>query len=406
MNIALIVDHDIEITNGASLHTKQFLKWLADKNHYVHVMFPSREKMGCSNYGRNIKCHPIPAFSVPSYKEYCVPLPPLACSLWLRKWNIDLIHAETINPTLLLLGFWIKWCTKAPLFNVITANIPYYVHILFPKDNFIKTSCLKSGQAMMNWISNNIEGTFVLSEGVRKSLTDDFLRINQKKVFSLNRPIDLLRFSDSHGGAEIFNPFNVPRGNRLVTLSRLCNTKNVEFLIRAFAKNIYQRNRDLHLFIGGYGPAENRLKELAAQFVCPNIHFLGKIDLDCVSGFLQEAEYFLYSSLSETFGNVICEAKFSRLPVTALDDMAGVRSQIEDTRTGILVKNHDEEEFATRFFELHDNPELRERIRQNAYRDVMANNNPDKIYQNLMNVYHKYSNKEYKAGKELLKHFS
>jgi glycosyltransferase involved in cell wall biosynthesis len=203
MNIALIVDHDIEITNGASLHTKQFLKWLADKNHYVHVMFPSREKMGCSNYGRNIKCHPIPAFSVPSYKEYCVPLPPLACSLWLRKWNIDLIHAETINPTLLLLGFWIKWCTKAPLFNVITANIPYYVHILFPKDNFIKTSCLKSGQAMMNWISNNIEGTFVLSEGVRKSLTDDFLRINQKKVFSLNRPIDLLRFSDSHGGAEM-----------------------------------------------------------------------------------------------------------------------------------------------------------------------------------------------------------
>ena len=406
MRIAFIVDHDIEITNGVSLQSKQFLTWLTDNDHEIQLIFPSTgKKTGYSN-GRNISFHPVPAFSVPSYREYSVPLPPLAVSLWLKEWDIDLIHAETINPTLLLLGYWIKHRAKVPMFNVITANIMYYSHILFPKDNFVKKACFKIGRGMMNRISNRIQGTFILSEGVRKALTQDFYSIDQKKVFSFKRPIDLHRFGGNSHDFSMFDRYNVPRGKRLVTLSRLCQTKNVGFLIRAFAKYIYPRDPDFHFFIGGYGPLDGQLKDLASQLECPNIHFLGKIDLDSVPGFLKEADYFLYASLSETFGNVICEAKFSKLPVVALEDRAGVSSQIENYQTGILAGNHEEKVFASKFFELHNNPGLREKIRRNAHRDVLHNHDPQTIYSNLMHVYEKFVENDPSADEELMVLFS
>ncbi|MBN1222140.1 MAG: glycosyltransferase [Candidatus Aminicenantes bacterium] len=401
MKIAYIVDHDIDITNGVSFQSKQFLTWLADNNHEIHLIFPSKRKKKNLSYGEHIHCYPVPAFSVPSYKEYCVPLPPLAASLWLKKWDIDLIHAETINPVLLQMGYWIKFRTKAPMFNVLTANIPYYSHLLFPKENLVKKICFWYGRALMKRISNKIEGTFILSEGVRKSLTQDFYSIDQKKVCAIKRPIDLQRFSNGACESGIFNRFDVPKGNRLVTLSRLCPTKNVDFLIRAFATYIYPKNSRLHFFIGGYGPLSGLLKKTVAGLNCPNIHFLGKIDFESVPGFFKEADYFLYGSLSETFGNVICEAKFSKLPVIALDDKAGVSSQIENYMTGILVENQVEKDFAAKFFELYNNPELQEKIRHNAHWDVCLNNNPQKIYSNLLSVYKKFMQNGHATREEL-----
>jgi glycosyltransferase involved in cell wall biosynthesis len=406
MKLVFIVDHDIEKTNGVSFQSKQFIKWLAERNHEVFVMFPSNNNNHNQNYGQNVRCYPIPAFSVPSYPEYSVPLPPLAAKLWLKKWQADLVHAETINPTLLLLGYWIKYRSKAPMFNVLTANIPYYSHILFPKDNMIKKSCLKIGKTLMNWISNRIDGTFVLSRGVRKPLTQDFLNIDPNRVYSLRRPIDLQRFGNNSGGKKSEDHFNVPRGKRLFTLSRLCDTKNVDFLIRTFAKHIYPKNRELHFFVGGYGPLENQLKTLASELRCPNIHFLGKIDVDEVPTLLCSSDYFLYGSTSETYGNIVCEAKYSKVPVIALDDKAGVNSQIVNNRTGILVENHKEEEFAAKFFKLYHNPLLCETIRQNAHSDVLINNNPQKIYTDLLNVYHKFKDKDEMAEEELKSLFS
>ena len=406
MKIAFLVDHDIDLLNGASYQCRQFLNWLTKNGHEVHLIFPSREKRASFRYNDRAIGYPLPALSVPSYKEYCISIPPLAVPLWLKKWDVDLIHAETINPFLLHLGFRIKKQTGAPMFNVLTANIPMYSPILFPKDNLAKKFCFQLGKSMMNKKSNRIEGTFVLSDGMRKILTQDFYTIDQRKVFTLIRPIDRERFSKASEKSEIFQKFRVPPGNRLLTLSRLCTTKNVEFLIRTFARYIYPANKDLHFFIGGYGPLEDRLRILAGDYRCPNIHFLGKVDFKAAPGLLRNADYFLYASLSETFGNVVCEAKYAKLPVIALDDNAGIRMQIEDKKTGILVKDHDEGEFARRFFEVFNHPRLRNSIRENAHLDVCINNNPNIVYSHLMQLYQKTINNGSIDHKEIKKWFS
>ena len=386
MRIALIVDHDVGLLCGASRQFQSYADWLADNGHDVLLVYPSpRRQRSAPRPGLGV--HSIPAFPVPAYREYSLPLVPLAFDLWLRKRTFDVIHCETMNATLLFLGYWLRARSKTPMFNVLTANLPYYAPILLPKDNILKRFVFAAGKALMNAVSNRIEGTFILSEGTRKPLTEEFFRIDPGRVFSLLRPLDPVSFAARNAPCGLSPKYGIPAGRCLVTLSRLCRTKNVEFLIRAFARHIFPEDPSLHLIVAGDGPFEKGLRELAAGLGCPHIHFPGRIPYPAVPAFLREADYFLYSSLSETFGNVVCEAKYGGAPVVALDDRGGVRSQVLDRKTGILVRRHDEADFGRRFFELFRNPELQEEIRRQARQDVLVNHSPKKIYRALVSIY-------------------
>ena len=405
MKIAIIVDHNPELMNGASYQSRQFVDWLVRHGHEIHLIFPFKGRREFKSRP-GVRYHPIPSLSISRYKEYCAPLPLLKISLWLKSLDVDLIHAETINPTMLLLGYWIKRRRNIPMFNVLTAHVPFYYPILFPKEKIITKYLLRIGKFMANRLSGRIEGTFVLSEGMKETLTRKFYSLDPKKVFVLTRPLDPARFARKAVLPGLNGLFSVPRGKRLLTLSRLCTTKNVEFLIRAFARRIYPRNKSLHFFVAGDGPLADELKEKARGLSCPNIHFLGLIPFEAVPALLYASDFFLYSSMSETFCNVVCEAKYSGLPVVALDDRGGVRAQIQDRRTGILVRDPAEGEFARRFFELYADSGLQDDIRRDAHRDVLVNNDPDKIYSSLMDLYFQACRREPLEGDEIRKLFS
>jgi hypothetical protein len=58
-----------------------------------------------------------------------------------------------------------------------------------------------------------------------------------------------------------------------------------------------------------------------------------------------------------------------------------------DRRTGILVRGPSGEAFAGRFFELLADRALRAEIRRQAHRDVLLNNDPERIYSRLAGLY-------------------
>ncbi|HSQ79117.1 MAG TPA: glycosyltransferase, partial [Candidatus Bathyarchaeia archaeon] len=164
MNLAIIIDHDPDLINGASLQSRQFIDWLVRNGHSVDLIFPSRGGRPRSRRP-GVRCHPIPSLTVARYREYCVPLPLLRAELLLAPPDVDLVHAETINPTLLLLGYWIRRRRRVPMFNVLTAHIPFYYPILFPSEKRLTGPLLRIGKGLADRMSNRIEGTFVLSPG-------------------------------------------------------------------------------------------------------------------------------------------------------------------------------------------------------------------------------------------------
>jgi hypothetical protein len=112
--------------------------------------------------------------------------------------------------------------------------------------------------------------------------------------------------------------------------------------------------------------------ELARRMgIDARVFFAGEQALGAIPAFLRHADIFVYTSLSETYGQVVSEAQWCRLPVVALADGMGVSQQVEHERTGLLIDPHGDPEqvkwrFAKAVLRLLHEPRERERLRQEA----------------------------------------
>jgi hypothetical protein len=112
------------------------------------------------------------------------------------------------------------------------------------------------------------------------------------------------------------------------------------------------------------------------------VFFAGEQPLGAVPAFLQHADVFVYTSLSETYGQVVSEAQWCGLPVVALADGMGVSQQVEHERSGLLIDpNGDPEQVKWRFakavLRLLKEPRERERLRREAAEQVRRRSRPE-----------------------------
>ena len=138
---------------------------------------------------------------------------------------------------------------------------------------------------------------------------------------------------------------------RLLALGRLVGTKGFDFLIAA-CKILKDGGLDFHLTLGGSGPKERQLKQLARRLgLAAQISFPGFISYDRVAEQFYRADIFLMTGTIDASGNrdglptVILEALLHRLPVIATD-VAGIGEVIEDGVTGLLIPPEDPQAIA------------------------------------------------------------
>ncbi|HUC79678.1 MAG TPA: glycosyltransferase [Flavisolibacter sp.] len=120
--------------------------------------------------------------------------------------------------------------------------------------------------------------------------------------------------------------------------------KDQHTLITAFAK-VVEQNPNVDLFIGGDGPLDKELRQLAEQKQLQNhVHFLGRLNRDEVVEQLEACDCFVLSSKYETFGLVIVEATLFGKPVIAT--RCGISQKIVDDKIGYLVEVGNEQQLA------------------------------------------------------------
>ncbi len=131
----------------------------------------------------------------------------------------------------------------------------------------------------------------------------------------------------------------------LVHISRVAFEKNIDFILRAFAR-VHASRPDALLFIAGEGPAEAHLRQLARRLgVEPAVRFVGYLDrktalLDCY----RAADAFVFASRTETQGLVLLEAMALGVPVVSTA-VLGTADVLRDA-TGALVVAEEAEAFA------------------------------------------------------------
>ena len=143
----------------------------------------------------------------------------------------------------------------------------------------------------------------------------------------------------------------------LTNIGYLNEQKAQADLLQAF-KKILDRRSDVRLFIIGWGPLENKLKQMTEHLGLEDkVIFTGKLTRSQVFEVLSITDIFVLSSHWEGFGIALAEAMALGKPVVSTDT-DGSREVVENGKTGILVPIGNPQLLAEAILYLLERPDL------------------------------------------------
>lgn len=166
---------------------------------------------------------------------------------------------------------------------------------------------------------------------------------------------------------------------------RLSGEKNVDFVLRSFAK-VVEEIPNSRLVIVGDGPARAELEALTSSLnLNNNVMFTGYVDWKDLIDYYKQADLFVYGSKTETQGIVFMEAMASALPVVAVGEMGALEAVLHN-ETGLLT-HEDEAAFSEACIGLLRDED---RYRQFSEASLRAaeNMSMQKSLEKLLNIYH------------------
>jgi 1,2-diacylglycerol 3-alpha-glucosyltransferase len=298
--------------------------------------------------------------------------------------NLDVVLAQT-GSAMLEAGVWLRARRGVPLVCVNTIHLPSVYKLVLPEALYETRADEAFREHVVPWIEqqtvsayNQSDGLVVLLAGLQRYWEDRGVRV---PIHVIPRAIEPSVFN----AAEAPDPFPeaAKKGSRLLVVCRQVREKGVAALLEIFAKFVAPVVPQATLTLVGDGPDRDTFMQLAQGLgVAHRVFFAGEQALGAIPAFLQHADVFVYTSLSETYGQVVSEAQWCRLPIVALADGMGVSQQVEHERTGLLIDPQGDPEqvkwrFAKAVLRLLHEPRERERLRNEAAEQVRRRARPE-----------------------------
>ena len=149
----------------------------------------------------------------------------------------------------------------------------------------------------------------------------------------------------------------------LIYLGRLMHYKRVDMLIR-FMVPITEQYPDAVLHVVGFGPAENKSKQMVDQYgLRDHVAFHGHVSEEEKVRWLQQAWVLVTASPKEGWGLVTVEANACGTPAIAFN-VPGLCEAIGDPHSGLLVES--EEEFIEAVLRILEDGDFRDSLSQAA----------------------------------------
>jgi glycosyltransferase involved in cell wall biosynthesis len=328
----------VPYANGSSFASQLLYREFSARGHEVSVVGP-RDPVATSAElpRRHVELPSVPLRIHPGVH---MPFPSREALAAVAAKNFDLVLGQT-GTALLELGVWLRRTRGIPLLCVNTVHFASVYDVILPDvlhaserfKGFCQNTVVPFMESASARMYNASDGLIVLSEGLKSYWQERGVRV---PIHVIPRCIDPTVFD----GVDRSDPFPevAPRGHRLLCICRHTREKSVSRLLRIFAELIAPAVPDATLTLVGDGPDHDVFRAEALELgIAHRTFFPGEQALGDISGWYQHADVFVYSSLSETYGQVIGEALWSGLPVVAFEDGMGVSQQIETGRNGILV---------------------------------------------------------------------
>ncbi|RQD77902.1 MAG: glycosyltransferase family 4 protein [Candidatus Syntrophonatronum acetioxidans] len=352
MKIGIFTDSFRPYKSGVVRSIESFSNRLTSMGHEVYVFGPHYPN--CEKEERVFRFISIPA---PTQPDFTLPIPiSLKLGKTIKDLGIDIIHVQ--SPFLLgRLG--VKFAKRYNIPLVFTYHTMYdqYVHYVPFGASISKKLIQKMGTSFCNQCDLVIAPTGIVEDHLK--------RLGVKTpVVKISTGIDMEEFHDMNSKWLRENYQYKDDETLLLHVGRMGKEKNIPFLLKAF-KEILKEEPGARLIIVGGGPEENTLKTLAKDMELGEyVRFTGMLPRNRVADAYAGADIFVFASLTETQGLVLCEAKTAGIPLVAIKAL-GAAEMVEDNEDGFLTSNS-LEEFVDRVLLLIKDKNLRKRMGERA----------------------------------------
>lgn len=301
----------------------------------------------------------------------------------IKKNNIEIIHAANFSAG--LIGGIAGRLSRTPVL------ISIHQRILLPNKNFnpnifkssfskLKFSIIMFMRKISSKLANKI---IVVSDFVKDDLIVN--GFDRKKIITVLNGIKVDNFNPYLEVCNIRKEFHVDNNCFIVgTINRLDKFKGIQYFIEAY-EIIKKQIDNIKFIIVGDGPERQNLQKMTIyKKYKENIIFTGfKKD---VQKLLALFNIFVQPSLAEGFGRVIIEAMAMKKPVIATDACGNTRV-LYDHENILIIKSSDACAIANAIIELYRDPQLCEKISQNARKFVEANLNSEIWCNKYLDIY-------------------
>lgn len=231
-----------------------------------------------------------------------------------RAFYPDIIHLH--HPFWLgSLGLFMARRLKVPAIYTYHTRLEHYAHFV-PLPGLIFRNLIS--HALIKRFANKCDGVIVPTYS-----TEEYLRMIGVKTPTFVQPtgIEYTRFqavTDTEI-SELRKTLKLKSETIFISVSRLSNEKNIDFMVEAVSKLRQETSKPFHFLMIGEGHQKDRLQNKIQELSLEtHITLVGAVPPEDMAVWYHLGDVFLFASKSETQGMVILEAMAAGLPVVAV----------------------------------------------------------------------------------------
>ncbi len=332
IKVAFFSDMLVENFDGAVRTIFQIINRI-DKEKYEYFFMCGNPPKGDFPFNYYV----VPSFDIPKNEDYKIAIPALSffeMNEAMANFNADVIHIS--SPS--FLG---RYAVDYAHSHKIPAITIYHTHFISYIDYYFKDVKLLIDPVKAFVISRNrsfYNGCNIMLIPANTLMDElESYEFERSKMRLWRRGMNTHLFSPSKKDVTIKKDLPSTKPVALF-VSRLVWEKNLQTLVAVYNVN-EANNRPFEMVIAGDGVAKEELMQSM-----PHAIFLGNLNHEALSIWYATADVFLFTSDTETYGNVVIEAMASGIPVVVAD-AGGPRDLVEQEVNGIKCRPHSANEF-------------------------------------------------------------
>jgi glycosyltransferase involved in cell wall biosynthesis len=355
MRIAVVTETWPPEVNGVALTLSRLIQELSLRQHTIQLIRPRQTPQETESSREGWSELLLKGMPIPRYPELKLGFP--SKKSLVQAWTLkrpDIVHIATEGP----LGWSALQAARVlrlPVSSDFRTNFQSY------SKHYGVGWLQKPIVAYLRKFHNRTHCTMVPTHAMHEQLH----QLGFQKLHTIGRGVNTSLFNPEKRSTLLRQSWQADDETVvLLSVGRLAAEKNLDLTVKTY-KALVQNNRKVKLVFCGDGPYRSKI-----QAECPDAIFMGMCTQPELAVAYASADLFLFTSLTETFGNVTLESLASGTPVLAFD-CAAAKEVIEDGRNGWLVKGEDAQLYVLRALDIGQRIQNLKDARQNSHTSIL-----------------------------------